>query len=222
MERITLMEELKRMPLIAILRGITGEAADRTVKALADGGIRFVEVTMNTDGACDMIAKWRRAYGGRLRIGAGTVLNVEEAKKAAAAGAEFFVCPHLDERVIEFALSKGLAVFPGAMTPTEIVRAHACGATAVKIFPAASLGLSYIKELQGPLGHIPMIPTGGVTPDNVAQYFEAGAFAVGIGGRLANKERIAAGDFDSIRRTAAVFAAKVNELPLNSTSRSMR
>jgi len=203
------LDELREVPLIAILRDIAGESADRTVEALHAGGIRFVEVTMNTGGAPVMIERWRAQYDGKLRIGAGTVLNLSDGEKAAQAGAEYFVCPHLDETVIAYALERGLEVFPGALTPTEIVRAYDCGATAVKIFPAASLGLAYIRELQGPLRHIPMIPTGGVTLDNVHQYFAAGAAAVGIGTQLVDKQLIAEGNFDAIRSKAAAFVEKV-------------
>lgn len=209
---LNLLEELRSVPLIAILRGITDEAADRTVDALYRGGVRFIEATMNTEGALDMIARWRTTYDGRARIGAGTVLSLDDAKRAAEAGAEFFVCPHLDEAVVGYARDHGLAVFPGALTPTEIVRAYACGATAVKIFPAASLGLAYIRELQGPLNSIPMIPTGGVTVDNVQEYFAAGAFAVGVGSQLADKQLIAAGDYDAIRDSGAAFIAKLREV----------
>src|SRR5690606_11888346 len=121
---MSLLEELKQIPLIAILRGVTGVSADRTVDALCEGGIRFVEVTMNTDGASQMIERWRTTYGSRLRIGAGTVLSVQEAERAAQAGAEYLISPHLDEAIVSYALDHGLGVFPGAMTPTEIVRAH--------------------------------------------------------------------------------------------------
>jgi len=210
-EIMVTLDELREVPLIAILRDIVGEAADRTVEALQGGGIRFVEVTMNTEGAPAMIEKWRARYDGRLRIGAGTVMSLADAEKAAAAGAEYFVCPHLDESVIAYALERGLGVFPGALTPTEIVRAWNCGATAVKIFPAASLGLAYIRELQGPLRHIPMVPTGGVTLDNVDQYFAAGAAAVGVGSQLADKRLIAEGSFDAIRSRAAACVDKVRK-----------
>lgn len=208
---LNLLEELRSIPVIAIMRGITGKDADRTVEALVSGGIRFIEATMNTEGALELIARWRAAYDGRARIGAGTVLSLDDAKRAAAAGAEFFVCPHLDEAVIGYAREHGLAVFPGAFTPTEIVRAYASGASAVKIFPSASLGLPYFRELQGPLNSIPMIPTGGVTLDNVVQYLEAGAFAVGVGSQLADKKLIAANDYDAILERAAAFTEKVRE-----------
>lgn len=207
---MSLIEQLKMTPLIAILRGVTGESADRTVEALCEGGIRFVEVTMNTDGAPQMIERWRTKYGSRLRVGAGTVLSLQDAERAAQAGAEYLISPHLDEAIVTYALEHGLGVFPGAMTPTEIVRAHVLGATAVKVFPAASLGLAYIQELQGPLHHIPVIPTGGVTLDNLHRYFEAGALAVGIGSQLVDKQRIAAEDYDAIRDQAAAFVAKLN------------
>lgn len=205
---MSILGQLRKVPLIAILRHITGETADRTVEALYSGGIRFVEVTLNTDGALDMIRRWRHTYDGELMIGAGTVLDLDDAKKAADAGAQYFVSPHTDERIVQYAVENELGVFPGALTPTEIVHAWRSGATAVKIFPNASIGLAYIQELQGPLGHIPMIPTGGITLDNIIQYFDAGVCAVGIGSQLADRKLITAGQFDEIRKKAKAFAEK--------------
>lgn len=204
-----MLEQLEKHKIIAIMRGITGEAADRTVEALARGGIRFVEATMNTPGALDLIARWRRNYDGRLWIGAGTVLDVDMAKEALAAGAQFFVCPNTDPAVIEFARSREIGVFPGAMTPTEIVQAWRLGASAIKLFPSSSLGLPYFREIRAPLDQIPLIPTGGIHLDNIDEFMQAGAFAFGIGSRLADKAAIARGDFEAIAAGAAAYVAKV-------------
>jgi len=215
-----MLEQLERHKIIAILRGIEGERADRVVEALAEGGIRFVEATMNTPDALGMIAKWRERYNGRLWIGAGTVMDAEMAKDAVKAGAQFLVCPNTDPEVIAYALSEGIGVFPGAMTPTEIVQAWKLGATAVKLFPSGSLGLAYFREIRAPLDRIRLIPTGGVNLENIGDFLRAGAFALGIGGGLADKAAAAAGRYDEIRETAAKYAEKVRQHQSGSETRS--
>lgn len=204
----TLLQEHK---IVAIMRGVAGEAADRTAEALAAGGIRLVEVTMNTEGALDAIRRFNARYAGQLCIGAGTVLDEEMALAAIDAGAKYLISPNLDEAVIACGLKHGVDVWPGTMTPTEIVRAWKAGAKAVKVFPSGSLGLAYIKEIRAPLAHIPMIATGGVTLDNVTSFLEAGVAAVGVGSSLVNKKWIAAGQYEEIQRTAEQFTAKVRD-----------
>lgn len=164
-----------------------------------------MEVTMNTVGALHMIQDWRTRYDGTAYVGAGTVLDVDMAKEAIAAGAQFLISPNTDLSVIEYAVEQGIDVWPGAMTPTEIVAAYAAGAEMVKLFPTASLGLSYIRELQGPLNHIPLLATGGVTLDNLSDYLRAGAAAVGLGSALLPKEALLTGNTDEIKRRAAAF-----------------
>jgi 2-dehydro-3-deoxyphosphogluconate aldolase / (4S)-4-hydroxy-2-oxoglutarate aldolase len=208
-QQLTLIEQLKQAPIIAILRGISQEKADATAQALADGGIVFLEVTLNTEGALDMIARFKAAHGHRMRIGAGTVLNLAMAKEAAEAGAEYILSPNLNEEVIYFAQERGIDVWPGTMTPTEIVRAYETGAQAVKVFPMGSLGLNYLKEIRAPLNHIPMIATGGVDLHNINDFLDAGAIAVGIGGNLIDKKHMQAGDFTSIEQRARAFVDKV-------------
>jgi 2-dehydro-3-deoxyphosphogluconate aldolase/(4S)-4-hydroxy-2-oxoglutarate aldolase len=202
----TLLEQHK---LIAIIRGVSGDDADRTLEALAEGGIRLIEVTMNTEGATDAIRRAVRRFGDQVSIGAGTVLDEEMARAALDAGAQYLISPNVDEGMIAYALKQGVPVWPGAMTPTEIVRAWKLGAGAVKVFPSGSLGLAYIKEIRAPLSHIPMIATGGVSLDNVTAFLEAGVVGVGIGGNLVDRKRIAAGKFDEIRDLAEQFVRKV-------------
>jgi 2-dehydro-3-deoxyphosphogluconate aldolase/(4S)-4-hydroxy-2-oxoglutarate aldolase len=144
-----------------------------------------------------------------MRIGAGTVLNLEMAKEAADAGAEYILSPNLNEAVIYFAQERGIDVWPGTMTPTEIVRAYEAGAQAVKVFPMGSLGLNYLKEIRAPLNHIPMIATGGVDLHNIHEFLEAGAIAVGIGGNLIDKKHMQTGDFAAIEQRARAFVDKV-------------
>ncbi|MEC0206100.1 bifunctional 4-hydroxy-2-oxoglutarate aldolase/2-dehydro-3-deoxy-phosphogluconate aldolase [Paenibacillus lautus] len=200
-----LTAELKREKIVAIVRGITKEQAGFVGEGLSQGGIRFMEVTMNTKGALHMIQDWRARYDGDVYVGAGTVLDVEMAKEAVSAGAQFLISPNTDLSVIEFALEQGIDVWPGAMTPTEIVAAYAAGAEIVKLFPMASLGLSFIRELQGPLNHIPLLATGGVTLDNLPDYFHAGAAAVGLGSALLPKDALMSDNMEEIKRRTAAF-----------------
>ncbi|WP_248924802.1 bifunctional 4-hydroxy-2-oxoglutarate aldolase/2-dehydro-3-deoxy-phosphogluconate aldolase [Paenibacillus hamazuiensis] len=186
---------IEKTRIIAIVRGVEDAHMDNLAKALYDGGIRAMEVTMNTPGALDMIRRLQDQMGEQMYIGAGTVIDLDDAKKAIAAGASYLVTPNLDEDVIRYGVEQGVPVFPGAMTPTEIVKAWKAGATAVKIFPGASLGIGYLKELQGPLNHIPMVAVGGVNEDNIRQFIEAGCYGLGIGGSLVNLKEIHSGNY---------------------------
>lgn len=209
-----MLDALLEHKLIAIFRGVTGAAADQAAAALIDGGIRLMEVTMNTEGAVSIIGRWCEQFEGKALIGAGTVLNVSMAEAAAAAGATFFISPNLDEAVVEFGAARGIAVWPGVMTPTEIVQAWKAGAEAVKVFPMASLGVDYLAEISAPLDSIPMIATGGVDLDNIQDYFRAGACAVGLGSKLVNKAWIKAGEYGLLTQQAARFAAAAAAAPV--------
>lgn len=202
-----MLEVLIRQKIIAIVRGIPAAAADQTAAALAEGGIHLLEVTMNTKGALDMVTRWRQCYAGRLRVGAGTVLDLSMAKEAIAAGAEFLIAPNLDEAVVAYGLEHGVEVWPGVMTPTEIVRAGKAGARAVKLFPAGALGARYVKDVCAPLSHIPLIAVGGIDLDNVGDFLRAGAVAVGLGGNLVDKTLIQAGQFEELTALAARYVA---------------
>ena len=208
----SILDLLLKERIVAIVRGLEGEAADRAAEALIDGGIRLVEVTMNTPGALRTIAGWREKFDGRAAIGAGTVLDLRMAKEAAAAGATYLISPNLDEDVIAFGAERGISVWPGVMTPTEIVRAWKAGAEAVKVFPMASLGVEYLKEIRAPLDHIPMIATGGVDLTTIRSYFEAGAAAVGMGSKLLNREWIKAGEFGKLTDNARRYVEIVRSL----------
>lgn len=169
------------------------------------GGIRLMEVTLNTAGAHDIIADWRERHEGKAYIGAGTVLNVQMAKEAVAAGAQFLVSPNVDLSVIEYAVEHGVEIWPGAMTPTEIVAAYEAGAKVVKLFPMASLGIPYLREIKAPLNHIPLLATGGATLDNITDYYAAGAAAVGLGSALLPREALTAGNDEQIAACTRAF-----------------
>ncbi|NBD27303.1 bifunctional 4-hydroxy-2-oxoglutarate aldolase/2-dehydro-3-deoxy-phosphogluconate aldolase [Paenibacillus glycinis] len=205
---LNLLQALYEEKIIAIIRGISAESGDRTAQALADGGIVFLEVTLNTDGALGMISRFREQHAGRMRIGAGTVLDLGQAKEAVAAGAEYIISPNLDEEVLAYGLEHGVDVWPGTMTPTEIVRAFKAGATAVKVFPLGSLGINYLKEIRAPLNHIPMIATGGVNLQNVRSVLDAGAAGVGLGGNLVDKQLVKEGRFEELTKLAQAFVAE--------------
>ncbi|CAM3691187.1 MULTISPECIES: bifunctional 4-hydroxy-2-oxoglutarate aldolase/2-dehydro-3-deoxy-phosphogluconate aldolase [Paenibacillus] len=207
-----LTDILKRDKLVAIVRGITKEQARTIGEGLTRGGVRLMEVTMNTEGALDMISDWRSRYDGTAYVGAGTVLDVDMAKEAVSAGAQFLISPNTDLAVIEYALERGIDIWPGAMTPTEIVAAYSAGAEIIKLFPMASLGLAYLKELQGPLSHIPLLATGGVTLDNLEDYFAAGAAAVGLGSALIPKDALLTQNVETVAERAQAFVDRLKQV----------
>ncbi|MDG0808483.1 bifunctional 4-hydroxy-2-oxoglutarate aldolase/2-dehydro-3-deoxy-phosphogluconate aldolase [Cohnella rhizosphaerae] len=208
-EQSELMKSLAASKIVAIIRGIAEDKGDATAEALAEGGVVFLEVTLNTDGALGMISRFRERYEGRMRIGAGTVLDLGQAKEAAAAGAEYIISPNLDLEVVRFGVEQGIEVWPGTMTPTEIVAAYKAGATAVKVFPLGSLGIGYLKEIRAPLNHIPMVATGGVNLQNIRSVLDAGAVAVGLGGNLVDKKLVADGDFKALAKLVRAYADEV-------------
>jgi len=207
-----LLSLLERDKIIAIIRGIPKGSGEKTAEALAAGGVSFLEITLNTDGALTMIDEIKGKFGDRLRVGAGTVLNLKMAKEAVRSGAEYIISPNLDEEVLAYGLEHGVEVWPGTMTPSEIVRAYNLGAKAVKVFPIGSLGVKYIKDLKAPLNHIPMVATGGVDLTNIKEVLGYGAAAVGLGGNLVNNSLIQKGDFEQITQLAAAYTKLANEV----------
>ena len=170
---------------IAIGRGLAPERVVEIGAGLVAGGIRAFEITLNSPAALTAIASLSGRFDAdELLIGAGTVLTMEAANAAIDAGARFIVMPHLDPEIVATLALRGIAVFPGAFTPTEILRAWRAGATAVKLFPASAVGPTFVRELRGPLPEIPLIPTGGVTIETAPAFIAAGAAAIGIGSWL--------------------------------------
>lgn len=201
-----MLNELLDHKIIAILRGIEDSYAIPTGQAIVDGGVKFMEITMNTEGATDMIAKWRTAFDGIAYVGAGTVIDIDHAKRAVASGAQFLISPNLDIEVVHYAQQQQIPIWPGVMTPTEIIQAMNEGVDAIKLFPMGFLGVNYLREIRGPIKNVPIIATGGVNLDNFTQYFEAGANAVGMGTKLVNLEDAKLGKFDDIRNQVAIYA----------------
>jgi 2-dehydro-3-deoxyphosphogluconate aldolase/(4S)-4-hydroxy-2-oxoglutarate aldolase len=191
--------------VIAILRGIEPSRLSILVRALAEGGIRAVEVTLNSPGALASIEALCADFSDRgLAIGAGTVLDRRSAMDAVSAGATFLVAPHVDAATIGWAVDHGIPMLPGAMTPTEILVAWSAGASAVKLFPASAVGSAFVREMHGPLPDVPLVPAGGITAATARAYIGAGALAVGVGSWLT-----AGGDVDATRNRSAELVAAV-------------
>lgn len=191
--------------MVMIIRGVPPDWAVPIGEALLAADVDVMEITLNTPHALDMIAALHDALGREMAIGAGTVLCVADAKNALAAGAEFFVSPHLDTGIVRFAIDHDCMVVPGAFTPTEVFTALRAGADIVKVFPANIVGPQFFKDLQGPFGAIPLLPTGGITVENAATYIEHGALALGVGAGLLDWQRLD-GRFERV--TAATRALR--------------
>ncbi len=170
--------------LVAIIRGAAPDAILRYVDALYEGGVRTLEVTVNSPKALKVIEEVADKAGDRMLIGAGTVLDPETARAALLAGAQFIVSPTLDVATIQMTKKYGALSIPGAMTPTEILAAYTAGADIIKVFPASAVGPSFFREMAGPLPHILLMPTGGVSLENIGDYAKAGAKAFGLGSSL--------------------------------------
>ncbi|MEI3844765.1 MULTISPECIES: bifunctional 4-hydroxy-2-oxoglutarate aldolase/2-dehydro-3-deoxy-phosphogluconate aldolase [Microbacterium] len=193
--------------VLAVLRAPSPESALDTAEALIRGGISGIEVTYSTPDAPAVIRELISRHGADAYVGAGTVTTPAEAAAAAEAGAEFLVSPGTRPDLTRAMIETGTVVMTGALTPSEIMEARELGVDVVKIFPASLGGPSYLSALRGPFPDAPLMPTGGVTPDNLAEWFAAGAVAVGAGGDLARGASIAAGDWADIEQRAVRFAA---------------
>jgi 2-dehydro-3-deoxyphosphogluconate aldolase/(4S)-4-hydroxy-2-oxoglutarate aldolase len=201
---------IREIGLIPVIRADSADAAIAVVDALAEAGLVIAEITMTVPGAIGAIEAVSKRFADRVLVGAGTVTDADTATRAVDAGAEFIVSPCLVPEVIDAARRLDAAVLPGALTPTEIFAAHSAGADMVKVFPAQNLGgASYLRALRGPFPDIPLVPTGGVTLDNVREMFDAGAVAVGVGSELISKEALARRDYAAIGALAKKFLAAV-------------
>jgi 2-dehydro-3-deoxyphosphogluconate aldolase/(4S)-4-hydroxy-2-oxoglutarate aldolase len=196
----------------AVLRGIDEDDIVPVAEAVHAGGVRALEVTADTKRCSEMIAAADRALDGTDAIvGAGTVMDAAAARNVIEAGAEFVLAPNLDTDVIDVCNREQVLAVPGVMTPTEAAAAMEAGADLLKMFPASTVGPGHIGALQGPLGDVPVMPTGGVDTDNVADYFEAGAVAVGAGSALVDYDAVEREDWDGVRESAAEFVAAVED-----------
>ena len=203
------VEELKKTHFMVLARGVPKDVLVRGVEAIHEAGVTVFESTFDhrlancVEENAEKIAAIKARLGDSMKIGAGTVLSVEEVRAAHAAGAEFIVSPDSDPEVIAETKRLGMASIPGAMTPTEIKRAWALGADVVKLFPADDLGYHYIQNLKGPLPHIPLMATGGVNPETIPEFLSRGILAVGTGITVFRPDLVKAEDYAGIKALAA-------------------
>ncbi|MCM3744042.1 bifunctional 4-hydroxy-2-oxoglutarate aldolase/2-dehydro-3-deoxy-phosphogluconate aldolase [Sporosarcina luteola] len=202
---------LKESGLVAVIRRPTQSQIHSIAEALVFGGVGALEITVDTPGAFAMIKSLKETFKDRALVGAGTVLDAESAKAAIDAGSDFIFSPSFDVNTIQITNRYGKISIPGVMTPTEIVQAYSAGADILKVFPGDALGANYLKDLQGPLGHIPMMPTGGVSLDNVEKFIKNGAVAVGVGGTLVDGKAIAEERYDELTKIAEQFIKKIQQ-----------
>lgn len=194
------LQLLERHRAIAVIRAPEMELGYKMAVAVARGGMGLIEITWNSDRAKELINRLREELPDCI-VGTGTLLDKSSLKEAIAARAQFLFTPHVNLELIEAARKAEVPIVPGTLSATEIVTAWQAGATCVKVFPISAVGgAAYLKSLQGPLGHIPLIPTGGVTMKNAREFIEAGAIAVGLAGDLFPKQLLNAGDWQAIAR----------------------
>lgn len=197
--------------IVAVVRAPEGRQLAEVARALADGGVTVVEITMSVPNALDVLRQVRQALGDRVLLGAGTVLDPETARAVLSAGAEYIVSPTLNFDVIRLCQRYDKLVMPGAFSPTEILAAWEAGADIVKVFPAEVVGPAFFKALRGPLPQIRLMPTGGVDLTTAAGFLKAGACCLGVGSQLVDPQAVALGDFDRIRELARQYVAIVKQ-----------
>jgi 2-dehydro-3-deoxyphosphogluconate aldolase / (4S)-4-hydroxy-2-oxoglutarate aldolase len=201
---------VKRERIIAVIRSPDLHIGRKMAHAVAAGGIKLIEITANSDRPWELIESLNTELP-HCSIGTGTVLSLTDMRNAITCGAKYIFTPHVDLSLIQAAISAAIPIVPGALTPTEIITAWQSGATAVKVFPIQAVGgVNYLKVLQGPIGQIPLIPTGGVTSTNAADFLNAGAIAVGIAGSLFPQSEIQQEDWQSICDRASTLISSMN------------
>ncbi len=210
MHRDVILRSILDIGVVPVVRTSSAESAIRAIEAVYRGGIRAAEITMTVPGAIKALEKLADAFGDKLVLGAGTVLDPETARICMLAGAQFFVTPALNVKTIEMAKRYSKIIMPGALTPTEVVTAWEAGADFVKVFPCGAVGgAKYIKALKAPLPHIEMVPTGGVSLETTADFLRAGAAAVAVGAELIDANTIAEGRYEVFEERARLFLAEV-------------
>ena len=200
MTKASLLEQLLATKIIAIIRLSSSTSVFELAQALRKGGIKAIEITMGTPNALQEINKLSKIEG--VIPGVGSVVDAKTAQAAIEAGAQFVVTPVSKPEVIQMAHKYYKPILSGAMTPSEILQAYEWGADVIKLFPAANFGLSYFKAVKAPMPHLPIMPTGGVTVENAAEWLANGAVCLGVGSTLINKKLIGEGDFDGITTIA--------------------
>ncbi len=209
-EAMTLIGQIEKHQLMVAVRTDSAEKAYHAADACVKGGVRFIEITFSVPGADEVIRQLSK--DGRITAGAGTVLSVEDAKRAARAGAAYIVSPNTDEDVVKFTKKEGLMSIPGACTPTEIYRAYRIGGDIIKLFPFVERGgLDFLRVMRGPFPFIKYMLCGGVTLENISQYLGAHASGILVGSSIIRSELVKSGDWDAITELSKLFVKKVEE-----------
>ncbi|MFQ5952547.1 MAG: bifunctional 4-hydroxy-2-oxoglutarate aldolase/2-dehydro-3-deoxy-phosphogluconate aldolase [Candidatus Omnitrophota bacterium] len=201
----------EKLPLMGIIRGVDVTDIGPLIETTAEAGLETIEVAMNTPDAAKMISKIREISKGSLIVGAGTVISKNDLDAALGSGASFIVMPSLVEDLVKSCVEKGVPVFPGALTPREVLEAWECGAAMVKVFPSNVFGPGYMKALKGPFGKIKLMAVGGIRLETIPEYFSSGADAVAFGGGVFKKEWLEAKDFESIGKLVKQYVEAVKE-----------
>lgn len=207
--RQAVIDRIARAGLVAIIRADSPAGLVEACQALADGGVSVCEITLTTPDAMEAIGRARKSFGDTMLVGVGSVTQPDQVNAAVAAGAQFVVSPVTVEAVIQASHGQGVPVMPGALTPTEIFNATELGAEVVKVFPANHFGPTYFKDVLAPLPGVKLMPTGGVTRDNVGEWFAAGAVALGVGSSLVRKDLLKARDWKKLAAEARAFVDAV-------------
>lgn len=212
MTKAEVLKRIEEIGVIPVVRAASAEEAVAVAEAIGEGGIPVLEITMTVPGAVTVIAELSKRYGDQVLVGAGTVLDPEAAGNCIKAGAQFIVSPALNLHTIELCNREGIAIFPGSLTPTEVVTAWQAGADAVKVFPCSAVGgPKYLRALKAPLPQIKLVPTGGVSLATAKDFIAGGAWALGVGADLVNTEAIRSGDRESVITAARAYVAAVRE-----------
>lgn len=212
MTKDEVLKRIEEIGVIPVVRAASAEEAVAVAEAIGEGGILVLEITMTVPGAVTVIAELNKRYGDQVLVGAGTVLDPEAAGNCIKAGAQFVVSPALNLKTIELCNREGIVIFPGALTPTEVVTAWQAGADAVKVFPCSAVGgPKYLRALKAPLPQIRLVPTGGVSLATAKDFIAAGAWALGVGADLVNTEAIRSGDRESVITAARAYIAAIRE-----------
>src|SRR5437588_7811041 len=212
MDKQRARERSLKIGVVTVVRASSAREARLAADAVCQAGIPIVEITMTVPGAVDVIRELTKSSSGDVLIGAGTVLNVEAARKCLDAGAQFLVSPGLNLEVVKLAGTEGKLMMAGALTPTEVITAWEAGSDFVKVFPCGQVGgAKYIKALKGPLPQIPLVPTGGVNLNTAGEFIEAGAAALGVGRELVQADALKSGQPEIIVEHARKFLAAVKE-----------
>ncbi|AKU25407.1 bifunctional 4-hydroxy-2-oxoglutarate aldolase/2-dehydro-3-deoxy-phosphogluconate aldolase [Geobacillus subterraneus] len=207
-----LLGQIKENGIVAIIRNASPTNILPIVRSLRAGGVKTVEITVETPKVLTLIEKVIDEMGNELIVGAGTVLDPETARAAIMAGAKFIFSPTVNVETIKLTKRYGVISIPGALTPTEILTAYEHGADVIKVFPANVFGPGYLKDIHGPMPHVPLMPTGGLNLGNIADYIKAGAVAVGLGNSLVNtKMLVSESDFENLRERAEKYVQEVKK-----------